>query len=112
MGELHLEILVDRMKREFKVEANVGRPQVSYRETITGTATKIEGRHVKQTGGSGQYGIVYIDIEPAPGEGFDFISRKIKGGSVPTEFIPAVEKGSRTRCRPACAPATRWSTSA
>ena len=92
MGELHLEILVDRMKREYKVEANVGRPQVSYRETIRGTAQKIEGRFVKQTGGSGQFGIVYIDIEPAPGEGFDFVS-KIKGGSVPSEFIPAVEKG-------------------
>jgi elongation factor G len=92
MGELHLEILVDRMKREFNVEANVGKPQVSYRETIRGTAQKIEGRFVRQTGGSGQYGIVYIDIEPAPGEGFDFVS-KIRGGSVPTEFIPAVEKG-------------------
>jgi elongation factor G len=92
MGELHLEILVDRMKREFNVEANVGKPQVSYRETIRGEAHKIEGRHVRQTGGSGQYGIVYIDIEPAPGEGFDFVS-EIKGGSVPTEFIPAVEKG-------------------
>src|SRR5213075_835871 len=92
MGELHLEILVDRMKREFKVEANVGRPQVSYRETIRGEARKIEGRFVKQTGGSGQFGIVYVDMEPAPGEGFDFVS-KIKGGSVPTEFIPAIEKG-------------------
>ncbi|MDQ6836631.1 MAG: elongation factor G [Actinomycetota bacterium] len=92
MGELHLEILVDRMMREFRVEANVGRPQVSYRETIRGTAQKVEGRLVRQTGGSGQYGIVYIDVEPAPGEGFDFIN-KIKGGSVPTEFIPAVEKG-------------------
>ncbi len=92
MGELHLEILVDRMKREYRVEANVGRPQVSYRETIRGTAQKVEGRFVKQTGGSGQFGIVYIDIEPAPGEGFDFVS-KIKGGSVPSEFIPAVEKG-------------------
>jgi elongation factor G len=92
MGELHLEILVDRMKREFKVEANVGRPQVSYRETVKGTAKKVEGRFVKQTGGSGQFGIVYIDIEPAPGEGFEFIS-KIRGGSIPTEFIPAVEKG-------------------
>src|SRR3954466_1297653 len=69
MGELHLEVLVDRMRREFNVEANVGRPQVSYRETIRGTAQKVEGRFVKQTGGSGQYGIVYIDIEPAPGEG-------------------------------------------
>jgi elongation factor G len=92
MGELHLEVLVDRMRREFNVEANVGRPQVSYRETIRGTAQKVEGRFVRQTGGSGQYGIVYIDIEPAPGEGFDFVS-KIRGGSVPTEFIPAVEKG-------------------
>jgi elongation factor G len=92
MGELHLEILVDRMKREYHVEANVGRPQVSYRETIRGTATKVEGRHVRQTGGSGQYGIVYLDIEPAPGEGFEFVN-KVKGGSVPTEFIPAVEKG-------------------
>ncbi len=92
MGELHLEILVDRMMREFKVEANVGRPQVSYRETIRGTAQKVEGRFVRQTGGSGQYGIVYIDVEPNPGEGFDFVN-KIKGGSIPTEFIPAVEKG-------------------
>jgi elongation factor G len=92
MGELHLEVLVDRMFREFKVDANVGRPQVSYRETVRGTAEKVEGRHVRQTGGSGQYGIVYIDIEPAPGEGFDFVN-KIKGGSIPTEFIPAVEKG-------------------
>jgi elongation factor G len=92
MGELHLEVLVDRMLREFKVEANVGRPQVSYRETVRGTASKIEGRFVRQTGGSGQYGIVYIDLEPAPGEGFDFVN-KIKGGAIPTEFIPAVEKG-------------------
>jgi elongation factor G len=92
MGELHLEILVDRMMREFKVEANVGRPQVSYRETIRGTADKIEGRFVRQTGGSGQYGIVYVNVEPNPGEGFDFINQ-IKGGSVPSEFIPAVEKG-------------------
>ena len=92
MGELHLEVLVDRMMREYKVDANVGRPQVSYRETVRGTAEKVEGRHVRQTGGSGQYGIVYINIEPAPGEGFDFVN-KIKGGSIPTEFIPAIEKG-------------------
>ncbi len=92
MGELHLEVLVDRMKREFGVEANVGRPQVSYRETVRGTAEKIEGKFVRQTGGSGQYGVVYINLEPAPGEGFDFIN-KIKGGSIPSEFIPAVQKG-------------------
>jgi elongation factor G len=92
MGELHLEVLVDRMLREYKVDANVGRPQVSYRETIKGTAEKVEGKFVRQTGGAGQYGIVYIDIEPAPGEGFDFVN-KVKGGSIPTEFIPAVEKG-------------------
>jgi elongation factor G len=92
MGELHLEVLVDRMLREYKVDANVGRPQVSYRETVRGTAEKVEGRFVRQTGGAGQYGIVYINLEPAPGEGFDFVN-KIKGGSIPTEFIPAVEKG-------------------
>jgi len=92
MGELHLEVLVDRMLREYKVDANVGRPQVSYRETIRGTATKVEGKFVRQTGGSGQYGIVYINVEPAPGEGFDFVN-KVRGGSIPTEFIPAVEKG-------------------
>ncbi|MEI7889082.1 MAG: elongation factor G [Actinomycetes bacterium] len=92
MGELHLEVLVDRMLREFKVDANVGRPQVSYRETVKGTATKVEGRFVRQTGGSGQYGIVYINLESAPGEGFVF-DNKIKGGSIPSEYIPAVEKG-------------------
>ena len=92
MGELHLEVLVDRMKREFGVEANVGRPQVSYRETIRGTVEKIEGKFVRQTGGSGQFGVVFIDLEPAPGEGFEFVN-KIKGGSVPSEYIPAVKKG-------------------
>jgi elongation factor G len=92
MGELHLEVLVDRMLREFKVEGNVGRPQVSYRETVRGDVHKVEGKFVRQTGGSGQYGVVYIDLEPAPGEGFDFVN-KIRGGSVPSEFIPAVEKG-------------------
>ncbi|MGI8803582.1 MAG: elongation factor G [Solirubrobacteraceae bacterium] len=92
MGELHLEVLVDRMRREYKVEANVGRPQVSYRETVRAAVKHIEGKFIRQTGGSGQYGVVYIDMEPAPGEGFDFIN-KIKGGSVPSEFIPAVEKG-------------------
>src|SRR5213080_2371568 len=92
MGELHLEVLVDRMLREFKVDANVGRPQVSYRETVKSEVHKVEGKFVKQTGGSGQFGIVYIDIEPGPGEGFDFVN-KIRGGSIPVEFIPAVEKG-------------------
>jgi elongation factor G len=92
MGELPLEVLVDRMRREYNVAANVGRPQVSYRETITATVKHIEGKFIRQTGGSGQYGVVYVDMEPAPGEGFDFIN-KIKGGSVPSEFIPAVEKG-------------------
>src|SRR5450631_151963 len=92
MGELHLEVLVDRMKREFGVEANVGRPQVSYRETVKATVEKIEGKFVRQTGGSGQFGVVYINLEPAPGDGFEFIN-KIKGGSVPSEYIPAVKKG-------------------
>ena len=92
MGELHLEVIVDRMRREFNVDAGVGRPQVAYRETVRGTATKVEGRFVRQTGGSGQYGIVYIDLEPAPGEGFEFIN-KVRGGSVPSEFISAVQKG-------------------
>jgi elongation factor G len=92
MGELHLEVIVDRLKREFNVEAGVGRPQVAYRETVRGEVHKVEGKFIRQTGGSGQYGVVYIDLGPAPGEGFDFIN-KIKGGSVPSEFIPAVEKG-------------------
>ncbi|MDX6698345.1 MAG: elongation factor [Solirubrobacteraceae bacterium] len=92
MGELHLEVLVDRMLREFNVDANVGRPQVSYRETVRGEARKVEGKFVRQTGGSGQFGVVRIDLEPAPGEGFDFVN-KIRGGAIPTEFIPAVEKG-------------------
>jgi elongation factor G len=92
MGELHLEVLVDRMRREFGVEANVGRPQVSYRETVRGSVQGVEGRFVRQTGGSGQFGVVYIDLEPAPGEGFEFVN-KIKGGAVPSEYIPAVKTG-------------------
>src|SRR5437660_5995836 len=92
MGDLHLEVIVDRMRREFGVEANVGRPQVSYRETVRGSAEHVEGRFVRQTGGSGQFGVVYINVEPAPGEGFEFVNR-IKGGSVPAEFIPAVKTG-------------------
>jgi elongation factor G len=92
MGELHLEVIVDRLLREFKVDANVGRPQVAYRETIRQPVEKVEGRLVRQTGGRGQYGHVVINLEPAEGEGFDFVNR-IKGGRIPTEFIPAVEQG-------------------
>jgi elongation factor G len=92
MGELHLEIIVDRLLREFKVEANVGRPQVAYRETITRPA-KQEGRYIRQTGGRGQYGHVWITVEPGEkGKGFEFVN-KIVGGSIPREYIPAVEKG-------------------
>jgi elongation factor G len=92
MGELHLEIIVDRMKREFKVEANVGKPQVAYRETIRGTVES-EGKHVKQSGGRGQYGHVWLKLQPnETGKGVEFING-ITGGSVPREFIPAVEKG-------------------
>jgi elongation factor G len=92
MGELHLEVIVDRMLREFNVDANVGRPQVAYRETIRKAVPKVEGRFVRQTGGRGQFGHVVINIEPAPGEGFDFVNR-IKGGAIPSEFLPAVEQG-------------------
>jgi elongation factor G len=92
MGELHLEVIVDRLLREFNVDANVGRPQVAYRETVREQVNKVEGRFVRQTGGRGQYGHVVINLEPAPEEGFDFIN-KIKGGVIPTEFIPAVEQG-------------------
>ncbi len=92
MGELHLEILVDRMKREFGVEANVGAPQVAYREAIK-KAVEVEGKYAKQTGGRGQYGHVWIKMEPnEAGKGFEFVDA-IKGGTVPREFIPAVEKG-------------------
>jgi elongation factor G len=92
MGELHLEVIVDRLLREFKVDANVGRPQVAYRETVRQPVQKVEGRFVRQTGGRGQYGHAVINLEPAPGEGFDFVN-KIKGGTIPSEFIPAVEQG-------------------
>jgi len=93
MGELHLEIIVDRMRREFSVEATVGKPQVAYRETIRKICEEIEGKFVKQSGGRGQYGHVVLKLEPQePGKGFEFIDA-IKGGVVPREYIPAVEKG-------------------
>ena len=91
MGELHLEIIVDRMKREFKVEANVGKPQVAYRETINGSAD-VEEKYAKQSGGRGQYGHVKIKVEPNPDKGYEFINQ-ITGGAIPREYIPAVDKG-------------------
>ncbi|MBI2451372.1 MAG: elongation factor G [Parcubacteria group bacterium] len=94
MGELHLEIIVDRMKREFKVEANVGRPEVAYKESVKGTA-EAEGKYIRQSGGRGQYGHVWLRVEPRErGQGFEFINA-IKGGVIPQEFISAIEKGVR-----------------
>jgi elongation factor G len=96
MGELHLEIIVDRLLREFKVEANVGKPEVAFRETIRGRA-EAEAKYIKQTGGRGQYGHVVITVEPGePGAGLEFVN-KIVGGTVPREYIPAIEKGIRER---------------
>ncbi len=93
MGELHLEIIVDRLKREFSVDANVGKPQVAYRETITKAIHKVEARFIRQTGGRGQFGHVVIDLEPTgPGGGYEFIN-KIVGGKIPREYIPAVDQG-------------------
>ncbi|MBW4626136.1 MAG: elongation factor G [Brasilonema octagenarum HA4186-MV1] len=98
MGELHLEILVDRMLREFKVEANVGAPQVAYRETIRKHVNRIEGKFIRQSGGKGQYGHVVIDLEPGqPGTGFEFVS-KIVGGTVPKEYIGPAEQGMKESC--------------
>jgi len=93
MGELHLDIIVDRMRREFKVEANIGQPQVSYRETIKGTA-EAEGKYIKQSGGRGQYGHCWLRLEKQeePGKGSEFVDA-IKGGVVPREYVPAIEKG-------------------
>jgi elongation factor G len=93
MGELHLEIIVDRLMREFSVDANVGRPQVAYRETVGKAVEKVNGRFVRQTGGRGQYGHAVINMEPAePGEGYEFIDR-IVGGKIPKEYIPSVDLG-------------------
>jgi elongation factor G len=93
MGELHLEVLVDRMLREFRVDANVGKPQVAYRETIRNAVEKIEEKYVRQTGGRGQYGHVVISAEPTgPGGGYEFVD-KISGGAIPKEYIPSVDTG-------------------
>src|SRR5260363_374525 len=93
MGELHLEILVDRMKREFSVEASVGKPQVAYRETIRSICKEVEGKFITQSGGRGQYGHVALKVEPQEqGKGYEFVD-EIKGGVVPREYIPAVDKG-------------------
>ncbi|MEL0591076.1 MAG: elongation factor G [Planktothrix rubescens PR222] len=98
MGELHLEILVDRMLREFKVEANVGAPQVAYRETIRKPVNRVEGKFIRQSGGKGQYGHVVINLEPGePGSGFEFVS-KIVGGTVPKEYINPAEQGMKEAC--------------
>jgi elongation factor G len=93
MGELHLDIIVDRLRREFSVDANVGKPQVAYRETIRKPMTKVEGRFVRQSGGRGQFGHVYLDLEPTgQGGGYEFVN-KITGGSIPREYIPSVDQG-------------------
>ena len=103
MGELHLEVLVDRMLREFKVQARVGRPRVAYKESITRRVEKVDYRHVKQTGGHGQYGHVVLDMEPGQdGSGIVF-EDEIRGGTIPREYIPAVEKGVRCCCGIWCA---------
>jgi elongation factor G len=92
MGELHLEVIVDRMMREYRVDANIGKQQVAYRETISRSA-RAEGRFVRQTGGRGQFGHVWLEVEPVPaGQGFEFVN-KLVGGSVPREYVPAVEAG-------------------
>ena len=92
MGELHLEIIADRLLREFNVQANVGKPQVAYKETIT-KSVRVEGRYMKQTGGTGDYGVVVLEVGPGkPGGGFQF-ENAVKGGAVPTEFVPAVRQG-------------------
>jgi len=101
MGELHLDVLVDRMRREFNVEANIGKPQVAYRETIRKTV-EIEGKHVKQSGGRGQYGHVWLRLEPLPADAeYEFVN-DIVGGVVPREYIPAVDKGVQEQMQNGC----------
>jgi elongation factor G len=101
MGELHLDVLVDRMRREFSVEANIGKPQVAYRETIRKTV-EIEGKHIKQSGGRGQYGHVWLRLEPLPVDAnYEFVN-KIVGGVIPKEYIPAVDKGVHEQMQNGC----------
>ena len=111
MGELHLEIIVDRMKREFGVEANVGKPQVAYRETIRKKAVDVEGKFVRQSGGKGQYGHVVFTVEPQePGKGLR-VRRRDQGRRGAARVHPGGREGrQRQRCPTACWPATRWST--
>ena len=110
MGELHLEIIVDRMMREYKVEANVGKPQVAYRETIRKHA-EAEGKYIRQTGGRGQYGHAKIYLDPnEPGKGYEFIN-EIVGGTVPKEYIKPIDQGMQEAWKAAYWPAIRWSTS-
>jgi elongation factor G len=97
MGELHLEIISSRLQREFKVEVVTGRPRVAYRQTIA-RAVEVEGKHVKQTGGSGQYGVVHVRFEPVPGSTTVEFENEIVGGAIPKEYVPAVEDGIRTTC--------------
>jgi elongation factor G len=101
MGELHLEIIVDRMRREFGVEANIGKPQVAYRETIR-KKVEVEGKHVKQSGGRGQYGHVWLRIEPLPADAeYEFVN-EVVGGTVPREYVPAVDKGVQEQLKNGC----------
>ena len=106
MGELHLEIIVDRLLREFKVEANVGKPQVAYKETIRGNAD-VDNKYARQSGGKGQYGHVKIRVEPNPEKGYEFVNAVV-GGAIPKEYIPAVDQGIQEQCSPACWLATTW----
>lgn len=113
MGELHLEVLVDRMKREFRVEANVGKPQVAYRETIRKAVERIDYTHKKQTGGTGQFAKVQIALEPIEGgdASYEFVN-KVTGGRIPREYIPSVDAGAQEAMQFGILVATRWSASA
>ena len=106
MGELHLEIIVDRLMREFKVEANVGKPQVAYKETIRKNAD-VDTKYARQSGGKGQYGHVKIRIEPNPEKGYEFVNAVV-GGAIPRSISPLLTRVFRAPCCPACWPATTW----